>query len=192
MSRCIWRAFLCAGWRILPKPYGEPGSPRGPSNLNQKVYKQIEQWRTQKIEGAFPYVYLDGIVLKRCWGGEVKNVSILAAFGVDREGYGRILGVCEGAKEDKAGWLGFLRELKRRGLRGVRLIVSDECLGLVESLAEIYPDADWQRCTVHWYRNVFSHVPRGKVREVAAMLKAIHAQESRRRPRANPAMSSRS
>ena len=149
------------------------------SNLNKKVYKHIERWRTQKIEGAFAYVYLDGIVLKRSWGGEIKNVSVLAAIGVDSDGYRRILGVSEGHKEDKAGWLGFLKELKKRGLTGVRLMISDACLGLVESIAEVFPDADWQRCVVHFYRNVFSHVPRGKMREVAAMLKAIHAQESR-------------
>ncbi|MEE4136039.1 MAG: IS256 family transposase [Desulforhopalus sp.] len=149
------------------------------SNLNKKVYKHIERWRTQKIEGDFAYVYLDGIVLKRSWGGEIKNVSVLAAIGVDSDGYRRILGVSEGQKEDKAGWLGFLKELKKRGLSGVRLIISDACLGLVESISEVFPDADWQRCVVHFYRNVFSHVPRGKMREVAAMLKAIHAQESR-------------
>jgi len=149
------------------------------SKLNQKVYKHIEAWRTQPIEGRYAYVYLDGIVLKRSWGGEVKNVSVLAAIGVDQDGFRRILGVAEGHKEDKAGWLGFLKHLKDRGLAGVRLFVSDACLGLVESIAEVFPDADWQRCVVHFYRNVFSHVPNSKVREVAAMLKAIHAQETR-------------
>ena len=149
------------------------------SNLNKKVYKHIERWRNQAIEGSFAYVYLDGIILKRSWGGEIKNVSVLAAIGVDSDGYRRILGVSEGHKEDKAGWMGFLKELKKRGLTGVRLMISDACLGLVESIAEVYPEADWQRCCVHFYRNVFSHVPRGKMREVAAMLKAIHAQENR-------------
>tara|TARA_R110002111_G_scaffold182509_1_gene248027 strand:+ start:18 stop:1226 length:1209 start_codon:yes stop_codon:yes gene_type:complete len=149
------------------------------SNLNKKVYKHIERWRTQEIKGSFAYVYLDGIVLKRSWGGEIKNVSVLAAIGVDSDGYRRILGVSEGHKEDKAGWLGFLKELKKRGLSGVRLMISDACLGLVESIAEVFPDTDWQRCAVHFYRNVFSHVPRGRMREVAAMLKAIHAQENR-------------
>jgi transposase-like protein len=149
------------------------------SNLNKKVYKHIERWRSQKIEGEFAYVYLDGIVLKRSWGGEIKNVSVLAAIGVDSDGYRRILGVSEGHKEDKAGWLGFLKELKQRGLEGVRLIISDACIGLAGAAAEVFPDADWQRCAVHFYRNVFSHAPRGKMREVAAMLKAIHAQENR-------------
>ncbi len=149
------------------------------SKLNQKVYKHIERWRNQELEGDYAYVYLDGILLKRNWGGEIRNVSLLAAIGVDQDGYRRVLGVVEGHKEDKAGWLGFLKHLKKRSLNGVRLIISDACLGLAEAAAECFPEAAWQRCTVHFYRNVFSHVPRGKVREVAAMLKAIHAQESR-------------
>ena len=149
------------------------------SKLNQKVYQHIERWRTQPIEGEYAYVYLDGIVLKRSWGGEVKNVSVLAAIGVDQDGFRRVLGAAEGHKEDKAGWLGFLKHLKQRGLKGVRLMISDACLGLTEAIAEVFPDADWQRCAVHFYRNVFSHVPSTKVREVAAMLKAVHAQESR-------------
>ena len=78
------------------------------SKLNQKVYEHIERWRTQPIEGEYAYVYLDGIVLKRSWGGEVKNVSVLAAIGVDQDGFRRVLGAAEGHKEDKAGWLGFL------------------------------------------------------------------------------------
>ena len=149
------------------------------SNLNKKVYKHIEKWRKQPIEGEFAYVYLDGIVLKRSWGGEVKNVSVLAAIGVDQDGYRRVLGVSEGQKEDKSGWMNFLKELKQRGLGGIRLIISDACLGLVESVAEVFPKADWQRCVVHFYRNVFSHTPRKHMRVVAAMLKAIHAQENR-------------
>lgn len=149
------------------------------SKLNQKVYKHIETWRNRPIEGEYPYVYLDGIVLKRSWAGEIRNVSVLVAIGVDQDGYRKVLGVQEGHKEDKSGWSGFLSHLKARGLKGVRLVVSDACMGLIESVAEYYPEADWQRCTVHFYRNVFSHVPRNKTREVAAMLKAIHAQESR-------------
>lgn len=149
------------------------------SKLNKKVYKHIEAWRNRPIEGEYPYVYLDGIVLKRSWAGEIKNVSVLVGIGVDQDGYRTILGVQEGHKEDKSGWGGFLEHLKARGLKGVRLVISDACMGLIESVAEYYPEADWQRCTVHFYRNVFSHVPRNKTRDVAAMLKAIHAQESR-------------
>ena len=109
----------------------------------------------------------------------MKNVSILVAIGVDQDGYRHVLGVQEGAKEDKESWMKFLRHLKSRGLQGVRLVVSDKCLGLVETLADFYPQAQWQRCVVHFYRNVFTAVPKGRVKEVAAMLKAIHAQEDR-------------
>lgn len=150
------------------------------SRLNQRIYKQIEAWRQRPITGSHPYVYLDGVSLKRSWGGEVRNVSVLLAIGVGTDGYRHILGVAEGDKEDLEGWRGFLRHLKARGLTGVRLIISDACLGLVEAAAECFPKAQWQRCVVHWYRNVFSHVPRGKLDDVARMLKAIHAQEDRK------------
>jgi len=147
------------------------------SDLNQKMYARIEQWRNRKIEGRYPYVYLDGISLKRVWAGEVRNVSVLVAVGVGEDGYRDILGIAEGCKEDKAGWGHFLAYLKKRGLCCPELFISDKCLGLIESLEQYYPQAKWQRCTVHFYRNVFSVVPKGKVKLVAAMLKAIHAQE---------------
>lgn len=159
--------------------WGTRVSPGTVSNLNKKVYERIEQWINNPIEGEYSYVFLDGIWLKRCWAGEVKNVSVLVAIGVDQDGCRQVLGVQEGAKEDKESWTRFLRYLKSRGLQGVKLFVSDKCLGLVESLADFYPKAQWQRCVVHFYRNVFTAVPKGRVKEVAAMLKAIHAQEDR-------------
>lgn len=141
--------------------WGTRVSPSTVSDLNKKIYGTIEAWRNRPIEGEHPYVYLDGIVLKRTWAGEVRNVSLLVAIGVNGEGYREILGICEGAKEDKAGWSGFLKHLKERGLHGVRLIISDACMGLSESAAEFFPDA----------------APSSKVRDIAAMLKAIHAGE---------------
>lgn len=157
------------------------------SDLNQKIYATIEEWRNRPIEGKHTYVYLDGMWLKRCWGGEVKNVAILIAIGVNEEGYREVLGVAEGAKEDADSWRGFLRHLKERGLSGVRLAVSDKCLGLVETLAEFYPETSWQRCVVHWYRNVMSVVPNNKVKEVMAAMKAIHASEDREAARVKAA-----
>lgn len=150
------------------------------SNLNKKVYKKINEWRLRPIEGEYAYVYLDGIYLKRSWGGEVKNVAVLVAIGVDKEGFRDILGVAEGQKEDKEGWSSFLRYLKERGLKCPRLFISDKCLGLVESIPDFYPEAKWQRCMVHFFRNVWSAVPKGTIKEVAAMLKAIHAQENKK------------
>jgi len=148
------------------------------SELNKKIYANIEEWRNRPIEGTHPYVFLDGIWLKRCWGGEVRNIAVLVAVGVNQDGYREILGVMEGHKEDKESWANFLRYLKGRGLTGVELLVSDKCLGLLEVLGDFYPQARWQRCVVHFYRNVFTVVPKGKMAEVAAMLKAIHAQEN--------------
>src|SRR3974377_1751695 len=159
--------------------WGTRVSPSTVSELNQKIYAKIETWCNRPIEGNHPYVFLDGLWLKRSWGGEVRNVSLLVAIGVNEEGFREVLAVTEGSKEDKASWTAFLRHLKERGLKGVRLFVSDKCLGLVESLGEFYPEGLWQRCAVHFYRNVWTAVPTSKVKEVAAMLKAIHAQEDR-------------
>ena len=158
--------------------WGTRVSPGTVSNLNKMIHAKINEWRHRPIEGDHPYVFLDGIVMKRTWAGEVRNVSLLVAIGVTADGYREILGIVEGPKEDKSGWSSFLRHLADRGLAGVQLIVSDACRGLVESTAEHFPDAQWQRCVVHFYRNVFSAVPAGKVRDIAKMLKAIHAQES--------------
>src|SRR5690606_34438766 len=124
--------------------WGTRVSPSTVSALNQKIYKTIETWRNQPIQGEHPYVYLDGIVMKRTWAGEVRNVSLLVAIGVNAEGYREVLGICEGTKEDKAGWSAFLKHLKARGLRGVRLIISDACMGLKESVGDFYPEAHWQ------------------------------------------------
>ena len=147
--------------------------------LRSLPYGKIEEWRMRPITGEHPYVFVDGVYLKRCWGGEVQNVSVLVAVGVNQEGYREILGVAEGSREDKESWSNFLRYLKERGLHGVRLIISDKCLGLYEIIGDFFPEAKWQRCVVHWYRNVFALCPWKHVREVAAMLKAIHAQEDK-------------
>ena len=119
--------------------------------------------------------------------GEVRNISVLVAIGIGTDGFRQILGVAEGEKEDLEGWRGFLRHLRDRGLKGVRLIISDACRGLVEAAAEVFPKTDWQRRVVHFYRNVFSHVPNTKVAEVARMLKAIHAQEDGKAAKAKAA-----
>ena len=133
------------------------------SKLNQKVYGHIDNWRNRPLQGKYPYVYLDGIYLKRNWGGEYENVAILIAMAVNEEGYREVIGASEGMKEDKTSWLEFMKSLK----------------GLLEAVNETFPEAKFQRCNVHFYRNVFSVTPRSKMKEVAAMLKAIHAQEDK-------------
>ena len=159
--------------------WGTRVSPSTVSELNQKIYARIHEWRNRPLAGEHPYVYLDGVWLNREFGGEVRPVAVLVAIGVNADGFREILGVMEGAKEDTESWRAFLRHLKERGLRGVRLVISDKCLGLVEALGEFFPDALWQRCVVHFYRNAMRVVPTGKVREVMALLKAVHAQEDR-------------
>lgn len=158
--------------------WGAKVSPGTISNLNKKIYEEIEKWRKEPLKNHYTYVYIDGIWLKRSWAGEVRNISVLVAIGVNTDGFREIIGVAEGSKEDKASWSEFLRYLKSRGLERIDLIISDKSLGLLEVIPDFYPKAKWQRCMVHFYRNIFSLVPHGKVKEVATMLKAIHAQEN--------------
>jgi len=149
------------------------------SRLNQKAYGKIEEWRNQPIVGEHPYVFVDGIYLKRSWGGEVRNIAILVAIGVNSEGFCEILGLAEGSREDKESWREFFRHLIGRGLKGVKLVVSDKAGGALEAINEFFPSSRWQRCMVHFYRNVFTKVPFNKISEVSDMLKAIHAQENK-------------
>ena len=159
--------------------WGSRVSPSTISELNRKAYVNIENWRKRPLTGRYPYVYVDGIYLKRNWGGEYENVSILVAVGVTEDGYREVLGAQEGMKEDKASWQSFFQWLKGRGLDGVRLVVGDKCLGMLEAVGEVFPEAKYQRCTVHFYRNVFTVTPRGRMKDVTRMPKAIHAQETR-------------
>ena len=160
--------------------WGSKVSPATISELNKKAYVHIEDWRNRPLQGGkYPYVYVDGIYLRRNWGGEYENVSILVAIAVNEDGYREVLGAAEGMKEDKSSWVNFFQWLKGRGLDGVKLIVGDKCLGMLEAVEEVYPEAKYQRCIVHFYRNVFSVVPRSKVKLVSKMLKAVHAQESK-------------
>ena len=149
------------------------------SNLNKKAYGHIEKWRNRPLEKEYPYVYVDGIFLKRCWGEGFENISILVAIGVNSDGYREIIGAAEGLKEDLESWKNFFVWLKQRGLNDPRLIIGDKALGMVEAIHQVFPHTKYQRCTVHFYRNVFTVTPKKKVKEVARMLKAIHAQEDK-------------
>ena len=124
------------------------------------VYAQIDEWRNRPLERSYPYLFVDGVWHKRTWGGSVENVSVLVAIGVDDTGHREVVGVAEGMKEDRASWEQFVRSLIERGLRGVRLVVGDRCAGLVATVNSMLPDARYQRCTVHFMRNVLSRVSR--------------------------------
>ncbi len=149
------------------------------SNLNEKAFASVEEWRNRPLERAYPYVYVDGIYLKRSWGGSYENVAVMVAIGVNDDGYREVIGAAEGFTESSECWREFLSWLKSRGLRGVRMFTGDKAAGMVGSIAEVFPGAAYQRCTVRFYRNVLAKVPKSKRPRVAAMLKAIHAMESR-------------
>ena len=149
------------------------------SDKLKKVYEDIDSWRTRPLESEYPYVFMDGVWHKRSWGGHVENVSVLVAIGVDSEGHREVIGVAEGMKEDGDSWEQFVRGMIERGLKGVRLVVGDRCAGLVSTVNSMLPKARYQRCMVHFMRNVLSKTPPTHRQWASAALKAIFAMESR-------------
>lgn len=105
---------------------GQQGVPATISELNTKAYVHIEDWRNRPLQGRrYPYVYVDGLYLRRNWGGEFENVAILVAIAVNEDGYREVLGAAEGMKEDKASWVSFFQWLRGRGLDGVKLFLQE-------------------------------------------------------------------
>ena len=143
------------------------------SNLNDKAFKAVDEWRCRPLAREYPYVYIDGIYLKRSWGGSYENAAVMAAIGVNEDGYREVIGCAEGFTESSECWRDFLSWLKSRGLRGVRMFVGDKAAGMVGSIAEAFPDARYQRCTVHFYRNVLA-----KAEAVADDLESMRLKEA--------------
>lgn len=149
------------------------------SDKLKKVYADIDEWRGRPLEQDYPYLFMDGVWHKRCWGGSVENVSILVAVGVGLDGRREVLSVAEGMKEDSESWREFIKGMLARGLKGVRLVTGDRCAGLVAAVNELLPGARYQRCMVHFERNILAKV-NPKNRDWAAdALKAIFSMESR-------------
>lgn len=159
-------------------PWGSSVSAATVSDLNEKAFAPVEEWRNRPLERAYPYARVDGIYLKRSWGGAYENVAVMIAIGVN-DGYREVIGAAEGLTESSECWREFLSWLRSRGLHGVRMVVGDKASGMVGSIAEVFPEAAYQRCTVRFYRNALAKVPKSRRAGVAAMLKAIHAMESR-------------
>ena len=145
----------------------------------KRVYAEIDEWRNRPLESEYPYVFMDGVWHKRSWGGSVENVGILVAIGIDREVIGVTEGMKEGMKEDRSSWEQFFRGMVERGLKGVRLVVGDRCADLVATVNSMLPDAGYQRCMVHFMRNVLSKTPPSHREWASAALKAVFAMESR-------------
>ena len=149
------------------------------SDKLKKVYADIDEWRGRPLEQDYPYLFMDGVWHKRCWGGSVENVSILVAVGVGMDGRREVLSVAEGMKEDSESWREFIKGMLARGLKGVKLVTGDRCAGLVAAVNELLPGARYQRCMVHFERNILAKV-NPKNRDWAAdALKAIFSMESR-------------
>lgn len=154
-------------------------APETLSDQLKPVYMRIDQWRQRALEHSYPYVFMDGVWHKRSWGGAIENVSVLVAIGIDDTGHREVIGITEGMKEDTESWKSFIRSMLDRGLKGVRLAVGDRNPGLVRALGELLPEARYQRCMVHFERNILCKTPTRRSKQVAASLKAIFSMENR-------------
>jgi putative transposase len=144
------------------------------SRIASRLEEQQKEWRERPLkEKTYPYLYLDATYLKVRWGARVSSMALLACVGVDEEGFREVLAVEVAGSEKGAAYASLLRGLIDRGLRGVRLVISDDHEGIKAAVRGELPGAEWQRCVVHFERNVLAHVPRSSMAEVAQDMKAI-------------------
>jgi putative transposase len=136
----------------------------------------VEAFRTRPLTGEHPYVWVDATYHKVRVDGRVLSQATVVAVGVTAEGERQVLGVDVGPSEDRAFWTAFLRSLVKRGLRGVRLVISDAHEGLKAAIAAVLSGATWQRCRVHFMRNLLATVPQGAREAVAAIVRTVFAQ----------------
>jgi transposase-like protein len=146
------------------------------SRICQELDEQVVGFTGRPIPEAFPYLFLDATYLKAHEGPQVVSKAVVIATGVRGDGHREVLGLAVGDSEDGAFWTAFLRGLRSRGLGGVRLVISDAHEGLKQSIQAVLLDAAWQRCRVHFMRNVLSRVPKGSQEMVAAAVRTIFAQ----------------
>ena len=146
------------------------------SRICKELDGQVHAFRTRRLDGEYPYLMLDATFEKVRENGRVVSMAVLIAVGVKATGEREILGVDVGPAEDYQFWLGFLRDLKDRGVTGVLLVTSDAHLGLKAAVAQVFTGATWQRCRVHFMRNALSSVPKQAQQMVAAMVRTIFAQ----------------
>ncbi len=117
--------------------WGASASAGTASNLNEKAFAAVEEWRTRPLTREYPYVYVDGIYLKRSWGGSYENVAVMVAVGVNDDGYREVIGAAEGFAESKERWTELLSWLKGRGLSGVHMFAGDKAAAMTGSIAEV-------------------------------------------------------
>src|SRR5262249_51441885 len=146
------------------------------SRLCQELDAEVERFRTRRLDGPYPYVWLDATFVKVRDGGRVVSQAIVIAIGVRASGDREVLGLDVGPSEDGAVWLAFLRSLVARGLGGVQLVISDAHQGLTGAIAAVLGGASWQRCRVHFVRNCLGLVPKSAAALVAATIRTVFAQ----------------
>ena len=146
------------------------------SRICAELDKDLEAFRTRRLDGEFPYVFADATYVKARVNGRVVSRAVVVATGVRSDGNREVLGIEVGDSEDGAFWTAFLRSLRARGLSGVKLVISDHHLGLMAAIAAVFVGASWQRCRVHFMRNVLSKVPKASAEMVAAAIRTIFAQ----------------
>ncbi len=149
------------------------------SRICKELDEAVEGFRNRRLEGEYPYLWLDALYLKVRQNHRIVSQAMVIAIGVRETGERDILGFALGASEEEAFWLDFLRGLVRRGLTGVRLVTSDAHEGLKGALDQVLIGVTWQRCRVHFMRNILAHVPKGDKAIVAAALRTIFAQPDR-------------
>jgi len=149
------------------------------SRICKELDEVVERFRSRPLEGQYPFVWLDALYLKVRDNHRIVSQALVIATGVRESGEREVLGFALGASEEEAFWLDFLRSLVRRGLNGVQLVTSDAHEGLKAALGKVLIGASWQRCRVHFMRNLLAHVSRGDKSVVAAALRTIFAQPNR-------------
>lgn len=145
------------------------------SELCRDIDERVQAFLNRPIEGEWRYLWLDATYLRQREGGRVVSVAAIIAVAVNTDGKREIVGLHIGPSEAEPFWSGFLKSLVRRGLRGVKLVVSDAHQGLKAAIARVF-EASWQRCRVHWMRNALAHVPKGQHSMVAAALRQAFLQ----------------
>ncbi|WP_460452604.1 IS256 family transposase [Alsobacter sp. SYSU BS001988] len=146
------------------------------SRLCEEIDGKVKAFLERPIEGDWPYLWVDATYVKVRQAGRIVSVAVIVAVGVNADGRREVLGLDIGPSEAETFWTGFLRKLARRGLRGVKLVVSDAHEGLKAAVAKVLT-ATWQRCRVHFMRNALAHAGRSGRRVVSAFIATAFAQD---------------
>jgi len=147
------------------------------SRLCEEIDGKVKAFLERPIEGDWPYLWIDATYLKVRRGGRIVSVAVIIAVGVNSDGRREVLGIEIGTSEAEPIWTEFLRKLTRRGLKGVKLVVSDAHEGIKAAVSKIL-SATWQRCRVHFMRNVLAHAGKSGRRVVSAFIATAFAQET--------------